>query len=65
MLNIYSNRGRGAQLTAGFRRLHLMKPTILGAVLTKFDPAAAGNAYSTYYQYDYYRYRYDEPAGNG
>jgi hypothetical protein len=42
-----------------------MKPTILGAVLTKFDPAAAGNAYSTYYQYDYYRYRYDEPAGNG
>jgi hypothetical protein len=37
-----------------------MKPTILGAVLTKFDPTAAGNAYSTYYQYDYYQYRSDE-----
>jgi capsular exopolysaccharide synthesis family protein len=65
LLIIESNRGRGGQLKAAVRRLHLMKPTILGAVLTKFDPAAAGNAYSTYYQYDYYRYRYDEPAGNG
>jgi capsular exopolysaccharide synthesis family protein len=65
LLIIESNRGRGGQLKAAVRRLHLMKPTILGAVLTKFDPAAAGNAYSTYYQYDYYRYRYDEAASNG
>ena len=52
-----ANRGRGGQLKAAVRRLRLMKPTILGAVLTKFDPSAAGNAYSTYYQYDYYTYR--------
>jgi capsular exopolysaccharide synthesis family protein len=60
LLIIESNRGRGGQLKAAVRRLHLMKPTILGAVLTKFDPQAAGNAYSTYYQYDYYRYRYED-----
>jgi capsular exopolysaccharide synthesis family protein len=64
LLIVESNRGRGGQLKAAVRRLHLMKPTILGAVLTKFDPQAAGNSYSTYYQYDYYRYRSDEtPKG--
>jgi capsular exopolysaccharide synthesis family protein len=57
LLVIEANRGRGGQLKAAIRRLRLMKPTILGAVLTKFDPNAAGNAYSTYYQYDYYQYR--------
>ena len=57
LLIIEANRGRGGQLKAAVRRLRLMKPTILGAVLTKFDPSAAGNAYSTYYQYDYYTYR--------
>jgi len=59
LMIIESNRGRGGQLKAAVRRLRLMKPTIIGAVLTKFDPSAAGNAYSTYYQYDYYYYRYD------
>jgi capsular exopolysaccharide synthesis family protein len=59
VLVIEANRGRGGQLKAAIRRLRLMKPTILGAVLTKFDPDVAGNAYSTYYQYDYYQYRSD------
>jgi len=63
LLVIEANRGRGGHLKAAVRRLRLMKPTILGAVLTKFDPEAAGNAYSTYYyQYDYYHYRSDTPA---
>jgi len=61
LLVIEANRGRGGQLKAAVRRLRQMKPTILGAVLTKFDPEAAGNAYSTYYQYDYYQYRSDTP----
>ena len=56
LLVIEANRGRGGQLKAAVRRLRMMKPTILGAVLTKFDPEGAGNAYSTYYQYDYYQY---------
>jgi Mrp family chromosome partitioning ATPase len=60
LLVIEANRGRGGQLKAAIRRLRLMKPTIVGAVLTKFDPDAAGNAYSTYYQYDYYQYRSHE-----
>ena len=60
LLVIEANRGRGGQLKGAVRRLRLMKPTILGAVLTKFDPEAAGNAYSTYYQYDYYQYRSGE-----
>jgi capsular exopolysaccharide synthesis family protein len=62
VLVIEANRGRGGQLKAAIRRLRLMKPTLLGAVLTKFDPEAAGNAYSTYYQYDYYQYRSSDSA---
>lgn len=62
LLIIEANRGRGGHLKAAVRRLRLMKPTILGAVLTKFDPGAAGNAYSTYYQYDYYQYRSESTA---
>lgn len=62
LLVIEANRGRGGQLKAAIRRLRLMSPTILGAVLTKFDPTAAGNSYSTYYQYDYYQYRSTESA---
>jgi hypothetical protein len=33
-----------------------MRPLILGAVLTKFDPLKSGNRYSEYYGYDYYQY---------
>jgi capsular exopolysaccharide synthesis family protein len=62
LLVIEANRGRGGQLKAAIRRLRLMKPTILGAVLTKFDPHGAGNSYSTYYNYDYYQYRSDDTA---
>lgn len=56
LLVVEANRGRGGQLKAAVRRLRMMEPTILGVVLTKFNPEAAGNAYSTYYQYDYYQY---------
>lgn len=60
LLVVEANRGRGGQLKSAVRRLRMMKPTILGAVLTKFDPNQAGNAYTTYYQYDYYTYRSDQ-----
>jgi capsular exopolysaccharide synthesis family protein len=60
LLVVEANRGRGGQLKAAVRRLRMMKPIILGVVLTKFDPEAAGNAYSTYYQYNYYEYRSSE-----
>ncbi|ANU06906.1 GumC family protein [Paraurantiacibacter namhicola] len=53
---IEADRARGGQLKAALRRLRDTRPNILGAVLTKFDPAKAGNSYSAYYGYDYYRY---------
>jgi len=53
---IESDRGRGGQLKNALRRLRGSDPVILGAVLTKFDPKAAGNAYYSYYGYEYYRY---------
>lgn len=45
---------RGAAKSA-IRRLHLVRANVIGAVLTKFDPKAAGGNYS-YYGYDYYSY---------
>jgi capsular exopolysaccharide synthesis family protein len=60
LLVIEANRARGGQLKAAIRRLRQMKPVILGAILTKFNPEAAGNYYSTYYQYEYYQYRAEE-----
>ena len=33
-----------------------MNPVLLGAVLTKFNAEHAGNRYSEYYGYEYYRY---------
>ena len=56
MVVIESDRGRGGQLRNALRRLRGSNPVILGAVLTKFDPKAAGNAYYSYYGYEYYRY---------
>jgi capsular exopolysaccharide synthesis family protein len=53
---IEADRGRGGQLKNALRRLRGSDPVILGAVLTKFDPKAAGNAYYSYYGYEYYRY---------
>ena len=56
MIVVEADRGRGGQLRNALRRLRGSNPVILGAVLTKFDPKAAGNAYYSYYGYEYYRY---------
>ena len=56
MVVIEASRGRGGQLRNAMRRLRGSNPVILGGVLTKFDPKAAGNAYYSYYGYEYYRY---------
>jgi capsular exopolysaccharide synthesis family protein len=56
MVVVEADRGRGGQLRNALRRLRGSSPVILGAVLTKFDPKAAGNAYYSYYGYEYYRY---------
>ena len=53
---VEAERGRSGSLKAAIRRLRAMEPTILGAVLAKFDPAKSGNRYSAYYGYDYYAY---------
>lgn len=62
MLVVEADRGRGGQLKAALRRLRSSDPVIVGAALTKFDPARAGNDYSAYYGYDYYHYKQDEEA---
>lgn len=56
MIVIESNRGRHGALKAALGRLRAVRPHLLGAVLTKFDPLKSGNAYSGYYGYQYYRY---------
>lgn len=53
---VEAERGRSGSLKAALRRLRSLEPTILGAVLAKFDPARSGNRYSAYYGYDYYSY---------
>ena len=53
---IESERARRGSLKASLRRLRAMRPVLLGAVLTMFDPAKAGHGYSEYAGYDYYRY---------
>jgi len=53
---VESNRGRRGALKGALRRLRAMRPIVLGAVLTKFDPARSGNRYSEYYGYNYYNY---------
>lgn len=53
---IESERARHGSLKASLRRLRAMRPVVLGAVLTMFDPAKAGHSYSEYSGYDYYRY---------
>lgn len=47
---------RGALRTA-LKRLRALRPNLLGAVLTRFDPTAGGNAYSSYYGNESYAYR--------
>jgi len=53
---IESERARHGSLKASLRRLRSMRPVLLGAVLTKFDPAKARHGHSEYSGYDYYRY---------
>jgi capsular exopolysaccharide synthesis family protein len=53
---VEADRSRRGSLKASLRRLRAMRPLILGAVLTKFDPLKSGNRYSEYYGYDYYQY---------
>ena len=60
LLVIEADAARGGALKSALRRLRAMEPVILGAVLTKFDPAKAGNAYSSYYGYGYYSYQEGE-----
>ncbi|MDE2436395.1 MAG: polysaccharide biosynthesis tyrosine autokinase [Sphingomonadales bacterium] len=57
---VEADRSRRGSLKASLRRLRTMRPLILGAVLTKFDPLKSGNRYSEYYGYEYYRYETDE-----
>lgn len=65
MVVIEASRGRGGQLRNALRRLRSSSPVVLGAVLTKFDPKAAGNAYYSYYGYEYYRYGEPEAKAGG
>lgn len=51
-----SERTRRGSLKASLRRLRAMRPLLLGAVLTKFDPAKARHGHSEYSGYEYYRY---------
>jgi polysaccharide biosynthesis transport protein len=53
---IESERARRGSLKASLRRLRTMRPVILGAVLTMFDPSKLSHGYSEYYGYDYYSY---------
>lgn len=59
---VESDRGRRGSLKTALRRLRAMRPILLGAVLTKFDPARTGNRYSEYYGYQYYTYEHNERA---
>ncbi|PKB19299.1 capsular exopolysaccharide synthesis family protein [Novosphingobium kunmingense] len=56
---VEADRNRRGSLKTSLRRLRAMRPLLLGAVLTKFDPLKAGNRYSEYYGYDYYQYGSD------
>ena len=53
---VEADRSRRGSLKTSLRRLRAMRPLILGAVLTKFDPLKSGNRYSEYYGYEYYQY---------
>lgn len=59
---VESGRARHGSLKASLRRLRTMRPLMLGAVLTMFDPVKAGHRYSEYSGYDYYRYSADSIA---
>lgn len=56
VLVIQSDRSRRGSLKASVRRVRGLHTTVLGAVLTKFDPSNTANRYSEYYGYNYYQY---------
>lgn len=53
---VESERARRGSLKSSLRRLRTMRPVLLGAVLTMFDPSKLSHGYSEYYGYDYYSY---------
>ena len=57
---VEADRSRRGSLKSSLRRLRAMRPVVLGAVLTKFDPLKAGNRHSEYYGYQYYQYETDK-----
>ena len=57
---VEADRGRRGALKTALRRLRAMRPILLGAVLTKFDPSRSGNRYSEYYGYQYYQYESEQ-----
>jgi capsular exopolysaccharide synthesis family protein len=58
---VESDRSRRGSLKMALRRLRAMRPIVLGAVLSKFDPTREGNRYSEYYGYHYYQYDHRDP----
>lgn len=62
---IESERARRGSLKASLRRLRTMRPLLLGAVLTMFDPSKLSHGYSEYYGYDYYSYNPSEKKKKG
>ena len=47
------DRSRRGALKSALRRLRAMRPVLLGAVLTKFDPLKSANRHSEYYGHQY------------
>ena len=57
---VEADRSRRGALKSALRRMRAMRPVLLGAVLTKFDPLRAGNSYSEYFGYHHYQYGSDK-----
>jgi len=57
---VEADRSRRGSLRGALRRLRGMRPVILGAALTKFDPLRSSNRYSSYAGYEYYQYSYKQ-----
>ena len=53
---VEADRSRRGALKSALRRLRAMRPVLLGAVLTKFDPLKSANRHSEYYGHKYYQY---------
>ena len=55
LMVIDASAGRRGAAKSAIRRLQMVNAPVVGAILTKFDPRAAGGEYS-YYGADYYAY---------